>query len=274
MSGIWDPLRPELDTFPPWDPPAAKLSYVVCSTPRSGSGLLCRALVASGCGGHPAEYFNPAQHVPLALRWQALTLATYSVALLAHRTDPDGVFGMKLHWDQLERIGVERLPEHFPGPVLIHVRRRDLDRQAVSLWTALHTNEWSRRKGAAPRWLPRPRYCFRAIQQCRHHIVEGELGWREFFEARGIEPISVVYEDMVADYGAAIRTVAARLRPGVGAVHVPPPDSESQADRHSSELAERFTADRLRRGSLYAPSIVARGYARLGVTLARRRGDD
>jgi len=66
MSGVWDPLRPELDAEPPLDPPLPDVTYAVCSTPRSGSGRLCRGLAETGLAGIPAEYFNVNQRSPLA----------------------------------------------------------------------------------------------------------------------------------------------------------------------------------------------------------------
>ena len=40
-------------------------SYTVCATQRSGSNLLCEALVNTGAAGRPTEYFLPAGVVPL-----------------------------------------------------------------------------------------------------------------------------------------------------------------------------------------------------------------
>ncbi len=38
--------------------PRPDRSYLVCATPRSGSTLLCKALEATGLGGHPEEFFE------------------------------------------------------------------------------------------------------------------------------------------------------------------------------------------------------------------------
>ena len=37
-------------------------SYLVCSTPRSGSALVCQALAQSGVAGRPEEYFEALRH--------------------------------------------------------------------------------------------------------------------------------------------------------------------------------------------------------------------
>ena len=38
--------------------PAPTVSYLICSTPRTGSSLLCDALTATGVAGRPEEYFQ------------------------------------------------------------------------------------------------------------------------------------------------------------------------------------------------------------------------
>ena len=127
------PVGAEYDT-PAGGPAASSLRcYIVCSTPRSGSSLLCRALASMGIAGTPTEYFNPVTRASLTAR--------------SRRTSANGVFGTKLHWEQLEQLRAESLglgraePEFeisasfleqlLPAPVYIHILRRDVNRQAV-----------------------------------------------------------------------------------------------------------------------------------------------
>jgi trehalose 2-sulfotransferase len=159
VSGVWRATSPELDTSPPRDPDLPATVYVVCSTPRSGSGLLCRGLAATGLAGTPAEYFNSNQRAPLSARWRAgEDLCAYVRALRAHRTSPAGVLGVKIHSDQLEHLSCELgepdpgelLPRLFPDALYVHLEREDVDRQAVSLWSALQTGIWSEQASMPP----------------------------------------------------------------------------------------------------------------------------
>ena len=43
-------------------------SYLVCATPRSGSTLLCEALINTGLAGHPKEYYEALRHSGLPRR--------------------------------------------------------------------------------------------------------------------------------------------------------------------------------------------------------------
>lgn len=255
MSGVWGPTRAELDRADPLDPPRPAVSYIVCSTPRSGSGLLCRGLAAAGAGGIPAEYFNPGQRVPLTERWGCdLVPRAYADALRRHRTDDAGTFGTKLHWDQLAALQDElgrdlsaaavaaTIDELVPGATLIHILRLDLTGQAVSLWRAKLSGVWAERRSAPPSSAPPPRYSYRGILACRREIAEQEAAWLRFFRGAGREPIEVVYEELSAAYGAE----SARVLEAVGARRhelLAEPDGRRQADAASAAMVERFERD-------------------------------
>ena len=108
-------------------------SYLVCSTPRSGSTLVCEALAQSGVAGRPEEYFealrhsgrprkpeeyftgvsdasildhlservvgdDPPQRSPL---WSRTAYDRYLEWVFAAGTTDNGVFGAKLMWGYL-----------------------------------------------------------------------------------------------------------------------------------------------------------------------------
>jgi LPS sulfotransferase NodH len=245
-------------------PDSALRSYLVCSTPRSGSGLLCRALASTGLAGTPTEYFNPVNRATLAARWGcAADLRSYLAALYARRTSSDGVFGTKLHWEQFEQLRAEALglgraqpefeisakplEELFPAPLYIHVMRRDVNRQAISFWTALQTGVWSRSAADMHEPPPAP-YSFDGIDRCRRLIENAELHWDRFFRFNGIEPLDVVYEELDSAYEDTVAEVVRYLVPEAGGVEVGPPESARQGGAHSATLLERFAEEREIRG--------------------------
>jgi LPS sulfotransferase NodH len=260
MSGVWDPLRAELDSHPPRDPELRATSYVICSTPRSGSGLLCRGLASSGLAGVPAEYFNPNQRVPLTARWATgPSLTAYTAALRTRRSSPAGVFGTKLHADQLAHVRAEAAAQRGGDPDLsaeflrdllpnlryVRIIRLDVDRQAVSLWTALRSGTWSVRSGDVAAPTVDVPYSLEGIESCRRMIVDGEIYVDRFLRVNAIVPVEVVYEELVASFAPTVASVLASILgtapdPGVIAA----PDSVRQADARSEELYARFVADR------------------------------
>ncbi len=237
--------------------------YVVCSTPRSGSGLLCRRLAAAGAGV-PVEYFNPLHRDALTERWGCgRALREYLGALLARRTSASGVFGVKLHWSQLialraEALGVQDgepgyavdagfLRALLPGVRFVRIVRLDVDRQAVSLWFSLATGVWS--AAAHDDDAPAPRaevpYRFEGIDRCRRLIENAELHWDRFLRANGIEAPVVTYEQLVADpAGTAAAVAGALLPPGAPTLRRALPSSRRLADARSEAFVARFRVER------------------------------
>jgi LPS sulfotransferase NodH len=251
---------PEFDT-PPEHAVARTLTYVVCSTPRSGSGLLCRAIAGTGVAGTPTEYFNPPRRSMLSRRWGCGPgLAAYTAALGARRTSRTGVFGTKLHWHQVVALRAEMLGrrhaavpfdqpaslvEELVGdaPAYVRIARQDVHRQAVSLWTAEQTGVWGRGELPAGERRPRLRYSFAGIRRALARIALGELHWERFFRSNAITPIEVLYEELSADYESVVAGVLDRLVPGHEAVAIPAPVTGRQSDTRSERHLARFLED-------------------------------
>jgi trehalose 2-sulfotransferase len=265
---LLDLIGPDRDTRPPRPETPPERPYIVCSTPRSGSGLLCRAIAAANIAGSPLEYFNPVHRSRLADRWGCgPSLGAYMRALYALRTTPGGVFGAKLHWDQFvalraETLGLpvsepgyevsaEFLERLLPGVAYVRIIRRDVNRQAISLWFALHTGIWSvaasdSGDGGARARVP---YSFAGIERCRRLIENAELHWDRFLRFNGCVPVDVVYEDLVARYAAEVECVLRAVAPGTGPVSIPAVRATRRlSDGRSEEFLERLAHDRAARG--------------------------
>jgi LPS sulfotransferase NodH len=249
-------------------PPAAAAarparSYVICSTPRTGSGLVCRALAATGTLGVPLEYFNPITRATLTERWQCgSSLEAYLQSLHERRCGADGVFGVKVHWDQLSQLRAEangqandpfahEIPEGllercFPAPVFIRIVRTDADRQAVSYWRALRSRVWSLGTDEPDPPGEQTPYSFDGIEDCRRALEVGELCWERLIRARGAEALVISYEELSTCYERTIARVVSFISPGVS-ITVPGPHIRRMSDAHSLELVERYRAERAAR---------------------------
>lgn len=244
-----DLIAASLDNDPPRElPPGDRSAYVVCSTPRSGSGLLCRALAATGSAAVPMEYFNGALAPALAQRWGCpVEPDPYRDALWARRADGHGLLGVKLHWRQLLDVVGEPRPESLAQllgvmPRCVRIRRADLARQAVSLWTALQTGVWSVGSAQAGE-EPDVGYDFAGIERCRAEIEAGDAGWDELIAVAGLEVTEVTYEELVARFELTIRRVVAFVAPDAGEVSVAPPATARQGGARAQALLDRYLAD-------------------------------
>jgi LPS sulfotransferase NodH len=260
MEVLQDLIGVDRDTVPPCEPVPPARPYLVASTPRSGSGLLCRGLAAAPGAGSPLEYFNPVHRGLLTERWGTRDgLAGYVRDLYARRTTSSGVFAAKVHWDQLASLRAEALglaaaePEYaldggflerlFPGARIVRTIRLDVDRQAVSLWFALHTGTWSLAAGRVPVGRDAVPYDYEGIEGCRRWIESAEVHWDRFLRGNGVEPVVVVYEELVAAYEPTLERVLREVAPGSPGAP-PAPTTRRLSDDHSERMVERLLAER------------------------------
>jgi LPS sulfotransferase NodH len=199
-------------------------------------------------GGRYADH--PARRDP---SWQPPDFEGLLKEALCKGTTENGVLGTKIMWAYFRDFvrlarrtpGLEHVrPCDVPGAVLpslrryVWIRRRDTTRQAVSLWKALQTQQWRRDsdEDAGGRGL---RFSFAAVNHLKLRIDEHNAAWQGFFEECGVEPLKVIYEELVEDYE---RTVL-RLLDDIG---VPVPENFAVATpkmkRQADDLSEEWVS--------------------------------
>jgi LPS sulfotransferase NodH len=224
-------------------PGEPRTSYLICSVPRSGSNLLCELLFATGLAGAPTELFHPNFVQVLEERWEVDSVDEYVRLLLARKTGPNGVFGAKANWGQYQDFFGDADPrERFPDLRLIYTCRRDHLRQAVSWVRALQTARWISTH-EHPRQEREATYDPEHITRLLGRVAREEQAWNELFDRFGVEPLRVVYEDLVSDHDRTVR----RALEFIG-VHPPAqlglePTLEPLADATSDEWVERYRAE-------------------------------
>lgn len=134
-----------------------KRSYIVCSTGRSGSTLLCKTLTQLKQFGNPEEYFHHRNVIDkLKLKEKHEAFIPYFESVLDQGLSDNGTFAIKMHWWQLYDFlaitrqldefkgmnDVEILNSAFPHLKLIYIWRQDMISQAVSTEIALQTGVW------------------------------------------------------------------------------------------------------------------------------------
>jgi len=212
-------------------------------------------------GGRYSEH--PAQRDP---SWTPPDFQKLVEDALRKGTTENGVLGTKIMWAYFRdfvrlarRRGLqEKRPCEVPAAVLpnlgrfVWMHRGDTTRQAVSLWKALQTQQWRRDsdEDIGGRGL---RFSFAAVDHLKLRIDEHNAAWQDFFDACGVEPMEVVYEELVDDYE---RTVL-WLLDGIG-VSIPEnfavvqPKMRRQADELSEEWVrlynERASARSVQKG--------------------------
>jgi trehalose 2-sulfotransferase len=219
-------------------------SYIVASSYRSGSNYFCWELWRTGVLGAPVEFLNPYDALPVLMnRFKASSPGDYITKLIERRSSKNGVFGLKTHSHHFE-VFLKQYPQLLEAlaPVtFIHINRRNTLAQAVSMAKALQTDFWTSRIESE---RPPLQYDRELIAKCLEEVEQQELKWPRWFEAHGIEPFHVVYEDLLADTPKAIRSIVELL--GVANdepddVLVPP--TKRQGDGTNRDWIERFETE-------------------------------
>ncbi len=241
-------------------------SLLVCATPRSGSTLLCALLDGTGVAGRPQEFFERLAHSGLPRQPREYFEGVEDPRLLellaptdpgtpdpgdpipqalAEGTTPNGVFAAKLMWTHLldlaGRLGrpadAALFAGRVPEPRYVHVTRRDKVAQAVSLWRAVQTRAWRAgevtENGTAV-------YHAGAIGYLAGQLTDHDDAWRTWFVANGIDPLTIVYEELADDTRGATAAVLDHV--GVGPAEVPEPPLRRQGDDRSARWVERYRA--------------------------------
>ena len=189
------------------------LCCFIATVPWSGSRLLSEALYNTGVAGHPHEYFAPDFRGAWAHRWDLspeASIAEYISAAKARTRTPNGVFSVKVHWDQLRwlyselasgafftRAHAAELVEARLAPLqYVFLWRSDSARQAISYYRGEFDSD--------PVDLQQIRW-FEDV------VVEHREKWRQYFATGGIEPIEVQYESLVTSYEETVARLLSQL---------------------------------------------------------------
>jgi len=230
-------------------------SYVLCGTPRTGSTLLCSLLCSTGVLGRPESYFREPDEAAWTTRFGLATeggrVRDYRAFVDAARsagTSNNGVFGVRIMWGSLERMieelvqvpGKPDLPilEEALGPLtFVHLRREDIAAQAVSWCRAEQTGYWQQGDVITQE----PHQDIARMRLLMETIRKHNAAWQAWFDAQGIEPHMVTYEQLVGDRLHVIQGIAAKL-----AVELPSGWRPQVVHRKQADGLNRAWADALR----------------------------
>ena len=235
IAEIGEPLVPELKPISidelalssaTYDQPSSEVraKVFICTTGRTGSWFLCRAMMHHGMG-IPHEYFN-ARHIEVianradisglavgaSLGANATARKAYCQALLARRT-VSGLFSAKIHWGQyasyLDNTEGDYL---FQNGHFVHLNREDLLSQAISFHVARETGIWGvdAKVGTRPT-ADRDYFNRDKIDAHLSALAESDSNWRLFFAHNGIKPYRISYERMRLGPSLVVREIAKRF---------------------------------------------------------------
>jgi LPS sulfotransferase NodH len=225
------------------------LFYLIVGTRRTGTTLLCELLKDAGAG-LPYEYLGTEEY-PFIDSW-----AAYAARI--REAQPGAVAGLKCMWghfdmlvgnnalmadgDLTPALALDRLIAAMDTPNVrfIYLTRHDKVRQAVSAERARQTTQWHLWDET---WEPvahtmpyQPQRITREIQW----YLEAERRWQRYFQTRGVQPLWLVYEQLVADLSGTFARVADWL--GLS-LDMPPVRMQKMAGPDSERVVQRYKRD-------------------------------
>lgn len=232
-----------------------RTGYAICGEARSGSSFLRRLIRSTGLLGDPWEFFSDRASARKVLRNPIPRLTE----LRERASTPNGVYGLKVFSAHFDMVVGAKWAERLPNLHFVHLVRRDLLGQAISLARALQTGQY---KPDAARQAE-PHFDARAISDCLARIAYGQARWECWFARNALAPLRLAYEDVVADPQRTIDALAAHIglahRP-----HLDPAQIDLQIQRDLASEAWR---------RLYLDEAVDPTYLDGGVLFSRfRRG--
>ena len=215
-----------------------ELRLIVAASARTGSNFLCQQL--RGVGLRAGEYFH-SRRLRAVLARTGERLEDHAASLV-RRFAYRGGFAVK---GAIDVLAVPWCCGEFPANIgawrFVHLRRRDIVKQAISHVLARHRGEW--RSVVMVDDAVAPRYDGHAILASARQLIEVNALWEEVFTDHVIKPLRLWYEDLDADPLAAAKAVARYA--GVAAAPVPgrgPPPLERQSGALNADWEARLRA--------------------------------
>jgi len=240
-------------------------SYLICSTPRTGSTLLCGLLASTKVAGRPESYFRKPDEQLWAARWDivrssdgAFERSDFIRAALAAGTTDNGVFAARIMWGTLDHLfdtlgsvysasrggDSDLLNLVFGHTRFVHLYRDDVLAQAVSWHRAEQTDVWHRTDQAESKQPEQePRFDFDEIRKFMQTIEEHNSAWRAWFTSVGIHPHTVRYEDLDADPVGVAREILDFLGLKLPSGHPIKARHRRLADDLNAQWIDRYRAE-------------------------------
>ncbi|MGR3679501.1 MAG: Stf0 family sulfotransferase [Paracoccaceae bacterium] len=210
---------------------------MICTTPRSGSTLLCGLLRETALAGNPDSHFHTAS-LDQWLLDNGLTRSDFPTrdaalsacieAVKTHGQENTGVFGLRMqrgsfryfiaqlallapqattHRDLIETI--------FGATCFIHLTRKDKLDQAISRVIAQQTGLWHRAKdGSELERLAPPRpphYDGDGIARHLALLTQLDQEWQDWFTQQNIDPLRITYEELAQNPSAQLVRILTAL---------------------------------------------------------------
>ena len=248
---------------------SAYTCYILCTSPRSGSTLLCSLLRATGVAGHPASWF----HEPSLEDWaedlgvtpgafnEKKLIAELIAAAKIRGCGGGDLFGLRLQRQSadffLRTLRIlhpaatsdrQRIERCFGPTRFLHLTRPCKIEQAISYVIAQQSGLWHRAAdGSELERLAPPRtpsYDPAALAKWENTFTRYDQAWDDWFSREGITPLRLTYENLARDPSSGLRQVLSALGLDTRLAAAVRPGLMKLADETSRDWQARYQRER------------------------------
>jgi|GEM_PF-293962 len=225
-------------------------SYLILTAPACGSALLSDLLKGTNRAGVPDEYFDAIRSIEWRRASPHREHGEFLSSVLEQYTGPNGVFGSVVQRHQFANFErcLERPPESDPADLqrlilgalgncrFVRLRRGNKTAQAVAWFhdVVLRQLSPSDPQGAAAFDSVRAAELLRSVRRF-------EAEWDQFCVSVAAKPLTVYYEDLVAEPETVLKEVSAYLGIQDSSVPEAPPSKPSAEDESLFEWLRKFS---------------------------------
>ena len=233
---------------------------IIASTARSGSHMLGHALYKTNKFGFPLEYVNPANLAEWKRRLRIDDLYEVLAEIQRRKTSPNGVFSIKIHYDQIKQFGgFDNLVRRFPNAYYVVLSRNDVLKQSVSLSIASQTGVWI--SGQKP-MNNDPKYDFSHIDKCLRKTILDNASWRYTLAASGCNYIEMDFDHVRHNLVQSIKNIANFMEIELDESEIPNDHvTKKQSNDINAEWAAKYISEFNKSNELLnnlKPSIIQR----------------
>lgn len=212
--------------------------YVICSTPRSGTNLLCQALESTGLLGRPRDFFNGPGIRAKGRRDYPLDPEAQLALVLAEGRTRNGIYGLKMFCGRFDRVKGTLWTQRLPNLSFVFLEREDMLGQALSQVRADQTGQYRSTMAAGGR----PSYDAARIRLHLRAIARDRSRWLLYFARNGIAPVRLTYEQVADAPQQAVDEVARLMEVGEATVRAKAIGLSVQRDSLTEAWRARFLA--------------------------------
>lgn len=221
-----------------------KTLFMISCIARTGSTLLCDALINTGLAGAPMEFFNQGYMRDYYEMWGVNNTRDYLLKLFHKKTTANGIWGFKANYIQMSAFPSGVIQSLFPGLRYIYLSREDKLAQAISELKAEQTQQWHTGvQHTFPGYKPQElKYDYKHLKAIIEYFESEEKRWEIYFIENQIKPLRITYEELISCYDETIKKVLNFLGVNLPANFVIPQTTRFKklADAVSLEWTARY----------------------------------